>query len=158
VYLDDDTPLDMAAIEMAKHACSRARTPQCEPYTFCKAFGPANQKRRTECPGVCDRGATCTETKKKEKKKPGEGKKHGKKNRGQGQPQQKDSQKTGKEKRLEEKAAASRTTNNRMHVMPIREYTLATGATEHAKVVFGCPSRCLMVGGAWLAITARRRG
>jgi hypothetical protein len=34
----------------------------------------------------------------------GEGKKHGKKNRGQGQPQQKDSQKTGKEKWLEEKA------------------------------------------------------
>jgi hypothetical protein len=48
--------------------------------------------------------------KKKEKKKSGEGKKHGKKNRGQGQPQQKDSQITGKEKRLEEKAAASRTT------------------------------------------------
>jgi hypothetical protein len=47
---------------------------------------------------------------KKEKGKSGEGKKHGKKNRGQGQPQQKDSQKTGKEKRLEEKAAASRTT------------------------------------------------
>jgi hypothetical protein len=46
----------------------------------------------------------------KKKKKSGEGKKHGKKNRGQGQPQQKDSQKTGKEKRLEEKAAASRTT------------------------------------------------
>jgi hypothetical protein len=47
---------------------------------------------------------------KKEKGKSGEGKEHGKKNRGQGQPQQKDSKKTGKEKRLEEKAAASCTT------------------------------------------------
>jgi hypothetical protein len=48
-----------------------------------------------------------TRQEKKEKGKSGEGKTHGKKNRRQGQPQQKDSQKTGKEKRLEEKAAAS---------------------------------------------------
>ena len=34
------------------------------------------------------------------------------------------------------------------HAMPIQECPLATGATEHAKVVFGCQSRCLMVGGA----------
>jgi hypothetical protein len=49
--------------------------------------------------------ATKQGRKKKKKKSQGRAK-----NRGQGQPQQKDSKKTGKEKRLEEKAAASRTT------------------------------------------------